>query len=84
MSDEPKKEGRPAGIAESTDPETPQDPGIPGRKTEEEQGTDWEPSTPARGFPEAAADERATREAADADDTLPPGSMPPDRDERAD
>lgn len=82
MTDEPKKEGRPPSLAEGTDPDTPQDPGIPGQKAREEQGTEWEPSTPARGFPEDAAnDERAKREAAEADDTLAPGSMPPD-DER--
>jgi hypothetical protein len=77
MSDEPTKEGRPPEVAERTDPDTPQDPGIPGRKAEEEQQTGWEPSTPEHGFPEDAEDERAKREAAEADDTLPPGSMPP-------
>jgi len=77
MTDEPTKENRPPGLAEGTDPDTPQDPGIPGPKTEEEQGTEWEPSAPARGFPQDAEDEEAKQEAAEADDTLAPGSMPP-------
>jgi hypothetical protein len=77
MSDEPTKEGRPPEIAEGTDPDTPQDPGIPGQKAQEEQGTEWEPSPPGHGFPEDAEDEDAKRAAADADDTLAPGSMPP-------
>lgn len=78
VSDEPTKEGRPPGVAEGTDPDTPQDPGIPGQKAEEEQGTQWEPRATERGFPEGAEDDRAKREAAAADDTFPPGSMPPD------
>ena len=76
MNDEPTKEGRPTGLAEGTDPDTPQDPGIPGRKTQEEQRTEWEPSTPARGFPEDAEDEQARQREAEADDTLAPGSQP--------
>lgn len=79
MSEEPKR-GRPPGIAESADPGIPQDPGIPGSKSEREQGTEWEPSSPARGFPEDAEDERAKQEAAQADETLAPGGMPPERD----
>jgi hypothetical protein len=79
MSDEPKKEGRPPGLAESTDPDTPQEPGIPGPKAQEERRTEWEPSTPARGFPEDAEDERARQREAEADDTLAPGSLPGDK-----
>lgn len=73
MSDEPTKEGRPPSVAEGTDPDVPQDPGIPGQKAEEEQGTEWEPSSPARGFPEDAEDKER---AAEADNTIPPGAMP--------
>ncbi len=72
---EPTKEGRPPSLAEGTDPDVPQDPGIPGQKAEEEQGTEWEPSSPASGFPEDADDEGR---AAEADGSLAPGSMPPD------
>ena len=57
MSDEPAKESRPPSLAEGTDPDVPQDPGIPGRKAEEEQGTEWEPSSPSRGYPEDADDQ---------------------------
>ena len=57
MGDKSRKEGRPLEIAEPTDPDVPQDPGIPGSKAKEEQGSNWEPSTPARGFPESAQDE---------------------------
>lgn len=74
MNDEPKKEGRPSSLAEGTDPDVPQDPGIPGQKAEEDQGTEWEPSSPATGFPEDADAEQA----ADADNTIPPGAMPPE------
>lgn len=77
MTDEPEKEGRPPGLAEGTDPDTPQDPGIPGRKADEERQTEWEPSAPARGFPEEAEDEGARRREAAADESLAPGSMPP-------
>jgi hypothetical protein len=80
MSDEPTKEGRPPGLEEGGDPDTPQDPGIPGPKVEEEQTTEWEPSTPERGFPEDAEDERARAREAEADDSLAPGSMPPQGD----
>jgi hypothetical protein len=57
MRDKPTKEGRPPEIAEPTDADLPQDPGIPGSKVTEEQETDWSPSTPGRGFPESARDE---------------------------
>jgi hypothetical protein len=77
VSDGPTKESRPPGVAEGPDADTPQDPGIPGGKAEEEQTTEWEPATPERGFPEDAEDERAKRQAASAEDTLPPGSMSP-------
>jgi hypothetical protein len=77
MAGETAKEGRPPGLAEGADPDTPQDPGIPGRKAEEEQRTEWEPSAPARGFPEGAEDENARRREAAADDSPAPASMPP-------
>lgn len=103
MESEPKQ-ARPGDQAEGTDPDLPQDPGIPGSKTEEEQPEEA-PAPPGRGFPDAgeqtdASDEpeegppapgreppssgesegeqRGMREAAEADDTLAPGSMPPE------
>jgi hypothetical protein len=57
MGDKPTKESRPPEIAEPADSDVPQDPGIPGSKAKEEQGTGWAPSTPARGFPESARDD---------------------------
>jgi hypothetical protein len=79
MTDEPQKEGRPQELAEEADPDTPQDPGIPGRKPVQEQPTDWKPTASGRGFPEVAEDDDARRRATRADDTLPPGSMPTGR-----
>jgi hypothetical protein len=82
MSDETEKQGRPPGIAEGTDPDVPQDPGIPGNKVEEEQQSEWDPHQEGRPFP-GSDDERAKREAAGADGSLAPGSMPPDQTEPA-
>lgn len=81
MTDEPSKESRPPDQAEPADPDVPQDPGIPGRKAEDEQ-TEGAPTRQGHGFP-GSDDERAKREAAEADDTLAPGSMPPDVEEQS-
>ncbi|HEY7196002.1 MAG TPA: hypothetical protein VH306_02320 [Gaiellaceae bacterium] len=81
MSDE-QKQSKPPGLDESADADTPQDPGIPGSKPPDEQ-PEREPQSPGQGFPESAEDERAKREAAEADDTLAPGSMPPRDDDPA-
>jgi hypothetical protein len=83
MSDESSKENRPPDLAESADPETPQDPGIPGQKVEGESEAGWEPATPGRGFPEDAEEDGERRREAEADDSLAPGSMPPSRDSEA-
>ena len=81
MSEDAEKETRPPDLAEGTDPDLPQDPGIPGNKAEEE-GTQWEPHAEGRPFP-GSDDERAKAEAAEADGGLAPGSMPPDQTEPA-
>jgi hypothetical protein len=83
MSDEPSKESRPEELADPADPDVPQDPGIPGSKAEKEQEEGWAPPATPRGFPESAHDDGAKQAAAEADETLPPGSMPPEHDEPA-
>jgi hypothetical protein len=57
MREEPTKEARPPEVTEPADADVPQDPGIPGSKAVEEQGSRWAPSTPARGFPESVEDD---------------------------
>jgi len=85
MTDSPEKQNRPPGQDETTDPDISQDPGIPGPKVEEELPPDDE-SSPGHGFPgsgNSQEDQSQMRQAAEADATLAPGSMPPSGDDNA-
>jgi len=53
MAEGPEKQARPPGEDDPTDPDLPQDPGIPGPKVEEEQELERD-RPPGHGFPDPA------------------------------